>query len=287
MRLLITGITSIHGWPLFNHFRRLLGTDSLFGIMPPKTAGLDQIGCRRICLTDAEALQRLQQTFQPTHVLHCGGVCDLDACEARPQWALEMNAMVSRKIAGIFGPAAHVTFVSTDLVFSGNAPPEGGYPETVPPDPVSVVGRTMTEAEERIAACPRHCIIRLALPLGDSFQGNKGAQDWIESRFRANRPATLFYDEYRSCIFCHELGPIFERILDRELTGLYHLGGRRPWSLYEIGRYVLARGPYAPELLMGRYRKDEQSGPPRIGDVTLNSSKLFQALDSLSTGLRD
>jgi len=58
------------------------------------------------------------------------------------------------------------------------------------------------------------------------------------------------------------------------LRGLFHLGGDRRWSLFDIGKYVLDRGGYAPDLLHGRMRDQEENGPPRIGDVSLNSGKL-------------
>jgi dTDP-4-dehydrorhamnose reductase len=58
------------------------------------------------------------------------------------------------------------------------------------------------------------------------------------------------------------------------LRGIFHLGGDRRWSLYDIGKYVLDKGGYAPALLNGIMRHQEENGPPRIGDVSLNSKKL-------------
>jgi hypothetical protein len=34
-RILITGITSIHGWPIYKKLKSLLEPDGLFGIRPP------------------------------------------------------------------------------------------------------------------------------------------------------------------------------------------------------------------------------------------------------------
>ena len=58
------------------------------------------------------------------------------------------------------------------------------------------------------------------------------------------------------------------------LRGLFHLGGDKRWSLFDIGKYVLDRGGYAPCLLHGIMRHQEENGPPRIGDVSLNSKKI-------------
>ena len=81
--------------------------------------------------------------------------------------------------------------LSCDLVFSG-ADGRGGYVETDPTDPVTVYGKTMVAGEEAIAAAdPTACILRISLPMGVSFSGHAGAIDWIVSRFKKSRPATL------------------------------------------------------------------------------------------------
>src|SRR5262249_21029875 len=35
-------------------------------------------------------------------------------------------------------------------------------------------------------------ILRISLPMGISFNGHAGAIDWIQSRFKKNKPATLY-----------------------------------------------------------------------------------------------
>jgi hypothetical protein len=45
--------------------------------------------------------------------------------------------------------------------------------------------------------------------------------------------------------------------------------------LHEVGAFVIRRGGYDAALLRGILRREERNGPPRIGDVSLNS-QLFQ-----------
>lgn len=272
-KILITGITSIHGWPIYKRLVELIPPERLYAIRSPKMEVPDAANVSPVCITDKLGLERIRDTFRPTHVVHCGGVCDLNVCEARPQWAHSMNVGGGRTMVDFFGDLP-ILYISTDLVFSGNQPPPGGYTEIHEPDPVSVAGKTFAETEQVIRACKNHCIIRLGLPLGDSITGGKGAVDWIESRFKRNLPVTLFHDEFRSCIPCEEIADMAVKVMKLELRGLYHFGGEKSWSLHEIGRYVLARGPYSPDLLTGIMRCEERNGPPRIGDVSINSGKL-------------
>jgi dTDP-4-dehydrorhamnose reductase len=167
--------------------------------------------------------------------------------------------------------------LSSDLVFSGT----GGapYAEAAPVDPVTVYGKTMAEAEALLAvSCPNAAILRISLPMGRSVSHHAGAIDWIQSRFRHGRPATLYFDEVRSCTYTDDLNRVFERFLTGDDNGLYHLGGPRSLTLYQIGQIVNRVGGYDPTLLKGCYRIEAGPMPPRAGDVTMNSGKLIALL---------
>ena len=276
--VLITGVTSIHGWPIYRALSDRFGSDRVIAIRPPKTTQPNGERVIPLCITDRRGLAEVRDRVRPGIVVHAGGVCDLDVCEERPDWAHELNVGGAQAIASVFGGSARIVFLSTDLVFSGSQPPAGGYREAHSPDPVSVVGRTFVEAERVIAGLPNSCTLRLGLPLGPSIQGSKGAVDWIEGRFRHGRKATLFYDEERSVIDVGELASCVAGSIEQGLVGLFHLGGGRPLSLYELGRRVLERGGHPGRLLEGRFRVAERDGPPRVGNVALNSSKLERAL---------
>ena len=277
-RILCTGITSIHGWPVFSALQKRFHHDQLYGIRPPhaKSPAADTI--EAACMSDAAVFERIQKAFNPTHILHMAGVCDLDMCEDEPDKAYAINTIGAKNIVDVFGNDAYIMFLSADLVFSGNNPPSGGYTESHVPTPVSVVGKTFFEAEKHVAAAPRAATLRLGLPMGDSVQGEKGAIDFIEGRFKRGLPMTLFYDEWRSCIACTELADIVVELFLRETAGLYHCGGPRPASLYDIGEWIIKRGKYDPKLLKKLSRLEEKNGPPRMGNVHLNSGKLEQLL---------
>ena len=133
-------------------------------------------------------------------------------------------------------------------------------------------------AEREIARAPRHSIVRLGLPMGDSIQGKKGAIDFIEGRLKRGLPMSLFHDEYRSCIGCEDLADAVVSLFSKEVEGLFHVGGPRAVSLYEIGERILTRGRYGRETLRKWSRRDDVNGPPRIGNVHLNSGKAERLL---------
>src|SRR5206468_9200494 len=143
----------------------------------------------------------------------------------------------------------------SDTSSSGAGP--GSYGETGPARPVTVSGRTMAAGEEAAPALdPGAPVLRISLPMGPSFTRYAGAIDWITSRFRHGRPATLYFDEVRSCTYVDDLSRVFEWFLANDAAGTFHLGGPRPITLYQIGQIVNRVGGYDPGLLRGCPRQD-------------------------------
>src|SRR6185295_101501 len=146
-------------------------------------------------------------------------------------------------------------------------------------DPVTVYGKTMVAAEQLIlAGDPQACILRISLPMGVSFNGHAGAIDWIQSRFKKSKPATLYFDEVRTPHYTDCLNELCEAVLAGNLAGLFHAGGPRPLTLYQIAQVINRVGGYPPECLMGCLRHEAGPIPPRAGNVAMDSSKLAAAL---------
>ena len=53
-----------------------------------------------------------------------------------------------------------------------------------------------------------------------------------------------------------------------------HLGGAQPVSLYDLGEQILQKGNYPPELLFRMSRLEEKNGPPRVGNIGLDTTKI-------------
>jgi dTDP-4-dehydrorhamnose reductase len=125
---------------------------------------------------------------------------------------------------------------------------------------------------------PEACVLRISLPMGVSSNGHAGAIDWIQSRFKKGRPATLYYDEIRTPHYTDCLNELCEVVLANDLGGLFHAGGPRPMTLYNIAQVINRVGGYAPECLMGCMRIEAGPIPPRAGNVSMDCSKLVAAL---------
>ncbi len=275
--LLITGVAGVAGYNAFFYFRRKYGA-AVVGTRRRDNWPLQAEGVVACNGEDRDELLRLFDQHQFAAVLNCGGSCKLKSCELDPVMAWRANVQeLSNLLDAMTGQDVRFVHLSIDLVYSGTR----GRPhaEDDPTDPVTVYGKTMEFAERLILARkPDTSILRISLPMGVSFNGHAGAIDWIQSRFKKDRHATLYVDEVRTPTYTDCLNPVLEDVISRDLPGLYHAGGPQALSLYQIAQVVNRVGGYRPDRLIGCPRRDAGPMPPRAGDVTMNSAKLAQAL---------
>jgi dTDP-4-dehydrorhamnose reductase len=275
--LLVTGVAGVAGYNAFRYFRSRHG-DRVLGTRRRDNWPLAGDGIVACDADDRDELRRLFDRHSFRAVLHAEGSCKLKSCELDPAMARRVNVTsVERMLDRVAGTDVRLLHLSIDLVFSGTR--GGNHVEHDATDPVTVYGATMVEAERLVLERkPDACVLRISLPMGVSFNGHAGAIDWIQSRFKKSKPATLYVDEIRSPTYTDCLNGLFDVLLASDLAGLYHAGGPRKLSLYQIAQIVNRVGGYDPRLLIGCPRISAGPIPPRAGDVTLNSGKLIAAL---------
>jgi dTDP-4-dehydrorhamnose reductase len=275
--LLITGISGVAGYNALAWFQHRF-PGQVIGIRPRQTWRLVGPGVMAVDTDDETALAALFRRHHFAAVLNTTGNCALKSCELAPEMAHRTNVVSALHIARLARDhGARLVHLSSDLVYSGKG--QGGHVENDPVDPVTVYGKTVAQAEEVVAGLdPAAAILRISLPMGPSFNGHAGAVDWIQSRFRHHRPATLYYDEVRSATYCDDLNRVFEYFLASSDAGLYHLGGPRAVTLNQIGQVVNKAGGYDPALLRGCLRHEAGPIPPRAGNVSMCSDKLIRML---------
>ena len=288
--ILILGLNGVPGYALFRHFNKLYGGATARG-KAPEVVGIRPIKhpCvfgENVFAVDAEETERLGELFERFRfgtVIDASGNCALKACECDPARSRLLN--YSQGVdAATFAARYNATLIriSADMVFSGNekTKPNRPYVETDPKDPIHNYGKHQAEAEDAIIAIkPDAVILRVPLPMDYAPGGCAGAIDWITYRFRPGRPATLFTDEYRNPLSGPDLCRTVQYILEHKFpAGIYNCGGPRRVSLYNVGQIVNAVGGYPAELLHGMPRIEGGPMPPRVGDISINSEKLYKLL---------
>jgi len=277
--LLITGIAGVSGYAAHAYLRAGFGA-GVVGIRQKDNWPLSGPGIVPCDAEDRHGLMRLFDKHRFAAVLNCAGNCALKKCELDPAMAWRTNVDGVNNLLDVMEAqprAVRLVHLSIDLVYSGTR--GGGHREDHSTDPVTQYGKSMVAAEQAVLARrPDAAILRISLPMGVSFNGHAGAIDWIQSRFKKGKPATLYYDEVRTPAYVDCLNGVFQAMLASDVSGIYHAGGPRRLSLYQIAQVVNRVGGYDPRLLHGCYRRDAGPMPPRAGNVTMDSTRLAAVL---------
>ncbi len=274
--LLVTGVSGVIGYNAFYHFARQY-PGQVFGQRPVHNWPLQDDGLVPFNLEDHQAARQTIRDLGIRSILNCGGNCALKSCELDPAMAQVANVQGVDSLLEASDQDIRLVHISVDMVFSGWA--ARPYLENDPTDPVTVYGKTMVQAEQLVQKKrPTAAILRISLPMGVSSNGHAGAIDWIMSRFLADKPATLYYDEVRTPAYVQDLNCLFAGFIGSQTSGLFHAPGRRPVSLYQIAQVINRVGGFDPDLLIGCYRVEAGPVPPRAGNVTMDGTRLARFL---------
>jgi len=284
MRVLVTGASGLLGLNLAWEASK---GHTVYGTVNRNTL---QTGAFKVIQTDLlapGAVERLLDECQPDWVVHCAALAVLDACEADPALAGQLNSELPKKLAEhVARGGARLVHISTDAVFDGL---RGDYRETDQPNPLSIYARSKLEGERAVAeADPQAIIARINL-YGWSLSGQRSLSEFFFYNLQAGKQVMGFTDVYFCPLLANHLANLLLQMLEKGLSGLYHVVSRDCISKYDFG-VALARQFNLDEGLVTPTSVAE-SGlvAARAPRLTLRADKLTQALGApppgLSTGL--
>jgi dTDP-4-dehydrorhamnose reductase len=284
MRILITGASGLLG---LNLALETTPRHTVFGTVNHHTLKTDAFTVIQSNLLAPGAVEHLLDDTHPDWVIHCAAIADLEACEADPLLAKQVNTELPHKLAShVARSGARLLHVSTDAVFDGL---RGDYSEEDSPSPVGVYSRTKLNGELAVAKADPSAIIARVNLYGWSLIGSRSLAEFFYNNLSQGRQAMGFTDVYFCPLLANELADIFISMLYQKLSGVYHVVSSESLSKYDFGvrlaqRFNLDSGLINPTSVT-------QSGliATRSPNLTLRSDKLAYALGSslpnLSTGL--
>ena len=235
-----------------------------------------------------EDLARVLGSLTITHIIHVGALSSPEICEHEPERAYHSNVRFTEMLAEYSGRVgAHLTTVSTDLVFDGAQAPPRGLTEEYPPHPLSVYARSKHSAESITLQTPTNTVVRVALLYGRTSSQSLGVLGWMERAFKEGSPLSLFSDEYRTPIHVVDAAHAILQLSDRKLAGIWHCSGPARLSRFEFGTLVAKALTYDPSLIRPTSRLTITAPPARPEDVSLNSEKLWNTLGWAPRGVME
>jgi len=283
-RILITGASGLLG---LNTALEAAPVHTVFGQVnsrPLRTIAFKVIQAN---LLAPGAVQRLLDQTQPEWVIHCAALANLEACEADPALAQELNSEVPRLLAEhVARSGARLLHVSTDAVFDGA---RGDYSELDVPNPLSVYARSKLAGEQAVAQADPSAIITRVNLYGWSATGRRSLAEFFVNNLTAGKPGKGFTEVFFCPLLANHLGQIFLEMLEAGLSGLYHVVSGESRSKYEFGIAIARRFGLNESLIQPVSVQDGGLVARRSPNLTLDIHKLVHhlghVLPSFSCGL--
>jgi dTDP-4-dehydrorhamnose reductase len=232
-------------------------------------------------LTDHHAVERMWRSLKPDAVIHCAALSRTKDCEQDPQLARRINVEATAHLARLSKDIPFI-FLSSGEVFDGR---RGWYREEDEALPINMYGKTKLEAEQYVLQNPRHTVVRIVLTAGASQHGDRSFVEDMCRSVKGGKKVTLYGDEFRCPLPAGAIARSVWEVLDKDASGLYHLGGRERLSRWEIGQALLR---WYPEL-QGHLVEGSvggHAGAPRPADLSLNCEKIQALLSFPIPGFR-
>lgn len=280
-KLLVTGISGFLGNCVAGMNQ---GDWSIFGVYHKNPVYHANIKTIQADLCKNEVIENLFHTIQPDAVLHLAALSDPNYCELNPVASLEINVSTSLQIARFCKQyAIPMVYTSTDLVFDGKQAP---YDEKSVPRPISLYGKHKLKAEEELMTLyPEVCIARLPVMFGFPKWGNSFMKSWINN-LKEHKKIFAFTDEIRTTVSGDTAVEGLFLLLEKEVSGIWHLGGRERISRYNFAVLMSEIFDLPQQLVQPSKQADVQMPAARPQDVSLDSSKAF-ALGYNPPGLKE
>ncbi|MBF9239115.1 SDR family oxidoreductase [Hymenobacter sp. BT683] len=240
MKILITGSNGLLGQKLVALLRQQVGVEVVATSRGAnKLAGLyPDVRFEVLDVTDAAQVRQVLAQEQPTHLIHTAAMTNVDECELNQEDCWQQNVTAVAHVATACAQHdIHLTHLSTDFIFSGEA---GPLTEAAEPGPVNFYGHSKLAAERLVQASPgRWAIARTVLVYGVAHEyGRTNIVVWVRDALRAGKSIKVVDDQWRTPTLAEDLAQGCWLLARQGAQGIYHLSSDELLTPYAMALRV-------------------------------------------------
>ena len=225
MKILVTGASSLPG---YRFVREALGRGhEVIGLhysnpIPIENEKLTKI---RLDIRDIGSLSDVIVDERPDVIVHMATLGKVDQCEQDRDLAWSVTARPSIAIASIAEKVgAFPVYLSTDYVFDGIS---GGYREEDPPAPINYYGLVKLVGEIAFQSIGEGYAIVRASSIYGLGPGRMNFAKFLIMKLQNNEEVKALIDQYTTPTQATLLAKALMEIIERRLTGIFHVVGER------------------------------------------------------------
>ncbi len=239
-------------------------------------------------LLNTGTLDSALDSAQPEWLINCAALADLEACENNPDLSRRLNIDLPAQLAKAC-KARGISFVhiSTDAVFDGEK--DGFYTEEDTPNPLGVYSQTKFDGEQAVFAEDANAIVARVNFYGWSLSGRRSLAEFFHHNLTNNKSMSGFTDVRFCPMLVNDTARTLIKMLQKNLSGLYHVVGPQAMSKYQFGveiarRFSLKESEISPKSILSSSLTARRSHNLWLSTHKL-STALGESLPEFSTGL--
>ena len=224
------------------------------------------------------AVEKMFEKIKPKAVVHAAALTNVDKCELEKELAWKINVEGTRYTAELCKKhRAFLVYISTDYVFNGE---KGIYKENDNPDPINHYGLTKLKGEELSRnLANEHCIARASVIYGSiPATGKINFALWLLNKLKRKEKVKIVIDQWNSPTLNTNLANMILEVLERKLTGIFHLAGATRLNRYEFAKFLAETFSLDKNLITPVPSKEIKWIAKRPKDASLNVNKAHQKL---------
>jgi dTDP-4-dehydrorhamnose reductase len=286
MKLLITGASGLLG---INLAVEAMREHDVVGVDRGKLQSAP-FSVVRADLSQTDAIDPLIDATRPDWLIHCAALANLEKCEENPSQAKTLNADLPGELATACAKR-NIRFmhISTDAVFDGT---KGGfYTEDDEPSPPGVYSQTKLDGECAVQEVNPQAIIARVNFYGWSLGGTRSLGEFFVNSLSEGKPVNGFTDVVFCPMLVNDTARLLLEMLQKDLSGLYHVVGPQPMSKYQFGVEVARTFGLDENLISPRSVEGSGLTAKRSHNLWLSihklSTDLGHEIPKFSPGLRE
>jgi dTDP-4-dehydrorhamnose reductase len=189
-----------------------------------------------------------------------------------PEEADRVNARLPGKLARAAAKnGVRLVHISTDAIFDGQ---RGNYAESDVPNPINVYARTKLDGERSVSESNPEALIARVIFYGWSWHGQRSLAEFFYNNLAGGMPVLGFTDLIFCPLLVNDMVEILLRMLERGLSGIYHVVSVESLSKFSFGRMLARHFGFDENLITPTSYKKANLRAPRSPLLNLRSEKL-------------
>jgi dTDP-4-dehydrorhamnose reductase len=223
-------------------------------------------------LDNPEEIISIIENIEPDYIVDTVAFPSVDFCEENHSIANKLHVDATQIISNVSNKInSKLLFLSTDAVFEGELNKK--YLETDITKPVNYYGFTKLKAEEIIlSGSKNNVVLRTAVIYGNNSQSR--FTNWILSYLKEEKLVDPFIDQYNSPTLVDDLSQAIVKILQNNISGLYHATGPTCVNRYDFALMLAKEFALDSNLIKPVTSFEKKQNAPRPISTCLDSSKL-------------